>query len=142
MDLVRTLFTEYQEFLGFDLCFQGFTEELESLPGAYAPPTGELLLGYHAEDVVGCVGLRRLQPGVCEMKRLYLRPQARGLGLGIDLCRAVIEKARTLGYTSMKLDTVSKLHKAIEIYKSLGFRECEPYCHNPHLDVQYYELAL
>ena len=91
---------------------------------------------------MGCVGLRAIEPGVCEMKRLYLRPQARGKGLGIALCQAVIERARTLGYNRMKLDTVSKLEKAIELYRSLGFQECTAYCHNPQPDVQYFERKL
>jgi GNAT superfamily N-acetyltransferase len=129
MNLIRELFQEYEEFLGFDLCFQDFQQELAALPGAYAPPTG-------------CVGLRGLEPGVCEMKRLYLRPAARGKGLGVELCLAVIERARTLGYKSMRLDTVGKLEKAIELYRSLGFETCPAYCHNPHPDVEYFELRL
>ena len=142
MPLVRELFEEYEEFLGFDLGFQNFQAELDSLPGAYGPPTGALLLAREKEQALGCVGLRALEPGVCEMKRLYLRPEARGKGLGLALCQAVIVRARTLGYNQMKLDTVSKLEKAIELYRSLGFVECTAYCHNPQPDVQYFELQL
>ena len=140
--LVRELFEEYEEFLGFDLCFQNFQAELDSLPGAYGPPTGALFLAREGELTLGCVGLRALEPDICEMKRLYLRPEARGKGLGLALCQAVIERARTLGYNQMKLDTVSKLEKAIELYRSLGFVECTAYCHNPQPDVQYFELQL
>lgn len=142
MPLVRELFEEYEKFLGFDLCFQNFQAELDALPGAYGAPSGALLLAREEEQTLGCVGLRALEPGVCEMKRLYLRPQARGKGLGIALCRAVIERARALGYNQMKLDTVSKLKKAIELYRSLGFVESTAYCHNPQPDVQYFELQL
>ena len=142
MALVRDLFEEYEQFLGFDLCFQNFQAELDSLPGAYGPPTGALLLAREKEQVIGCVGLRAIEPGVCEMKRLYLRSEARGKGLGMALCQAVIERARSLGYNRMKLDTVSKLEKAIELYRSLGFQECTAYCHNPRPDVQYFELKL
>ena len=142
MNLIRELFQEYEEFLGFDLCFQDFQQELAALPGAYAPPTGVLLLARDEGKVAGCVGLRGLEPGVCEMKRLYLRPAARGKGLGVELCLAVIERARTLGYKSMRLDTVGKLEKAIELYRSLGFETCPAYCHNPHPDVEYFELRL
>lgn len=142
MNLIRELFQEYEEFLGFDLCFQDFQQELAALPGAYAPPTGALLLARDEGKVAGCVGLRGLEPGVCEMKRLYLRPAARGKGLGVELCLAVIERARTLGYKSMRLDTVGKLEKAIELYRSLGFETCPAYCHNPHPDVEYFELRL
>ena len=142
MNLIRELFQEYEEFLGFDLCFQDFQQELAALPGAYAPPTGALLLARAEGKVAGCVGLRGLEPGVCEMKRLYLRPAARGKGLGVELCLAVIERARTLGYKSMRLDTVGKLEKAIELYRSLGFETCPAYCHNPHPDVEYFELRL
>lgn len=142
MSLVRELFKEYERFLGFDLCFQNFQAELDSLPGDYGPPTGALFLAQEKEQTLGCVGLRALEPNVCEMKRLYLRPEARGKGLGLALCQAVIERARTLGYNQMKLDTVSKLEKAIELYRSLGFTECTAYCHNPRPDVQYFELQL
>ena len=142
MDLIRELFREYEEFLGFDLCFQDFQQELAALPGAYGPPTGTLLLAREEGQVLGCVALRAIEPDICEMKRLYLRPTARGKGLGIALCQAVIERARTLGYKSMKLDTVSKLEKAIELYRTLGFEACPAYCHNPHPDVEYFELQL
>jgi GNAT superfamily N-acetyltransferase len=142
MHLIRELFQEYEEFLGFDLCFQDFQQELASLPGAYGPPSGTLLLAREGEGVLGCVALRAIEPDVCEMKRLYLRPAARGKGTGLALCRDVIDRARKLGYKSMKLDTVSKLSKAIDLYRTLGFKTCPAYCHNPHPDVEYFELQL
>ena len=142
MELVRELFREYQNFLNFDLCFQSFESELAGLPGDYAPPSGALLLAESEQQVVGCVALRALDEKTCEMKRLYVRPQGRGLGRGRKLCEVVIERARDIGYQSMKLDTVSKLQKAIALYREFGFQECDAYCHNPQPDVLYLELKL
>ncbi len=140
MDLVRELFREYERFLDFDLCFQNFESELANLPGFYAPPRGCLLLA--GEPVVGCVGMRPLEEKVCEMKRLYVRPEGRSLGLGRALCEALIEKARGAGYDRMRLDTVSKLERAISLYRDLGFEPCPRYCENPQPDVQFFELDL
>lgn len=139
---MQELFREYEKFLGFDLCFQNFESELASLPGDYAPPRGALLVAREAEQLLGCVALRALEHEICEMKRLYLRPEARGKGLGVELCQEIIDRARSLGYSAMRLDTVKKLDKAIELYLSLGFEPCEPYCHNPQADVEYFELKL
>jgi putative acetyltransferase len=142
MNLIKELFREYEEYLGFDLCFQDFEKELASLPGAYGPPRGALLLAKAEGQVQGCIALRAIDHDTCEMKRLYLRSDARGKGVGYALCLAVIDRARALEFKSMKLDTVSKLQKAIELYRSIGFQPCAAYCHNPQPDVEYFELQL
>jgi len=142
LDTVRALFKEYEEFLGFDLCFQDFQKELQNLPGDYSPPNGCLLVAEDSGAVIGCIALRPLNPKECEMKRLYVRPAGRGKGLGQKLCNEVIRRARQTGYERMKLDTVSKLKTAIELYRRLGFEPCEPYCENPQPDVEYYQLPL
>lgn len=142
MDTVRELFREYSDFLDFDLCFQDFERELADLPGLYAPPRGAILLTGQPGKVVGCIALRPLGEDVCEMKRLYVRPQGRSQGLGRRLCVELIERAKSIGYQKMKLDTVSKLKTAIGLYQELGFRECEQYCANPQPDVQFFELDL
>jgi ribosomal protein S18 acetylase RimI-like enzyme len=126
-ELVRALFREYAEELGVDLCFQGFEEELASLPGKYGPPSGALLL---AEDQ-GCVALRDVGGGVCEMKRLYVRPSERGLGVGRKLAVAILARGAKLGYHEMVLDTLDHLTAAIQLYRELGFIERDPYYVNP-----------
>ena len=142
VEAVRGLFVEYAAGLGVDLCFQGFDRELAELPGGYAPPSGRLLVAHVSGDAVACVALRRLEDDLCEMKRLYVRPSQRGLGLGRTLAEAVIGEARQIGYASMRLDTLPSMTEAAVLYASLGFREIEPYYENPVPGVRYLELAL
>ena len=143
IETIRQLFREYEAWLGLDLCFQGFEEELRDLPGKYDEPEGRLLLAYVDHDAIGCIALRPLEKGVCEMKRLYLREGARGVGLGNALIERLIEEARTVGYKRMRLDTLlGKMGKAVKLYASHGFDRIEPYYENPHDDVLFMELAL
>ncbi len=139
---VRRLFREYEAYLNEDLCFQSFEEELAGLPGKYAPPGGALLIAIDKDRTVGCVGLRELAGGVCEMKRLFVRPEARGLGLGRKLATRIIAVARSLGYTLMRLDTLDRLTEAMRLYETLGFRKTAPYYSNPLAGVVYLELDL
>ena len=139
----RRLFIEYSEKLGLDLCFQNFEQELAELPGRYAPPEGRLFLALFDERVAGCVGLRKLDDGVCEMKRLFVRPEFRGLGIGRAMALKLIEEARTAGYERMRLDTLpAQMSEAIRVYRLLGFREIEPYYHNPVEGAMFMELTL
>jgi ribosomal protein S18 acetylase RimI-like enzyme len=155
---VRHLFGEYQAWLGVDLCFQGFAAELAALPGAYAPPRGRLLLaerraeeeaakgGPAANDVAnriaGCVALRPLDDDRCEMKRLFVRPEHHGLGLGRRLVTTLVAEARAIGYREMVLDTLPQMKEAQRLYESLGFRDIEPYCPNPIPGARYLALDL
>lgn len=136
------LFREYQAWLGVELCFQDFETELASLPGAYAPPRGALLLAESGGEPIACVALRPLADGICEMKRLYIKEEWRGAGLGRALARAIIDAARTAGYNRMRLDTLERLRAANILYRDLGFRPCEPYCHNPLEGAVFMELDL
>lgn len=143
IDEARTLFREYEAWLGLDLCFQGFEEELRDLPGKYALPEGRLYLATIDDEPAACIALRKLENGVCEMKRLYLRENARGKGLGNLLIEKLIEKARGIGYKKMRLDTFPpKMGKAVKLYESHGFRQIPPYYENPHEGVLFMELDL
>jgi GNAT superfamily N-acetyltransferase len=142
LDAVRALFHEYADWLGVDLCFQGFDEELATLPGRYSPPDGRLLLARDGAMAVGCIGLRRIDATTGEVKRLYVRPAARGHGLGGELARRVVAAARKIGYRRLVLDTLEPMAEARSLYGSLGFREVPAYYANPLSGVIYMELAL
>jgi GNAT superfamily N-acetyltransferase len=144
----RALFEEYAAWLAVDLCFQGFADELATLPGAYAPPRGMLMLAGFPGAAVGCIALRPLPTvgsapdATAEVKRLYVKPEARGAGLGGRLVRAVIDGARAIGYRELKLDTLDRMADARTLYANLGFRECAPYYHNPIPGAVYMSLVL
>lgn len=142
IEQIRVLFREYEAFLSVDLCFQGFEEELRILPGKYAPPTGRLLLATIQEHAAGCVALRALEHGICEMKRLFVRPQYRGNSIGRRLAERIIEEAYQIGYSRMRLDSLRHLDAALKLYISLGFQEIAPYYNNPLSGVVYLERIL
>jgi putative acetyltransferase len=139
----RELFLEYAQSLGFSLCFQNFDKELAELPSDYAPPDGRLLLAEYDGQLAGCIALHKLRDSICEMKRLYLRLQFRGKGLGRALADHIISEARQIGYKRMRLDTVEPVMKdAVAMYRRIGFREIAPYCANPMPGAIYMELSL
>jgi putative acetyltransferase len=138
----RRLFEEYADWLGINLEFQQFSQELEALPAAYAPPGGRLLLARDGDEPVGCVALRKLSDTICEMKRLYVRPAFRRRGIGRRLAADVVQAARAIGYERMRLDTLDSMEPARTLYRSLGFREIGPYYHNPIPGVKFVELDL
>lgn len=139
---VRLLLEEYAASLGITLCFQGFGEELAALPGSYAPPSGRLLLALQRGDLAGCVALRRLTPDVCEMKRLYVRPGFRGLGIGRMLAERIIHEGKVAGYRRVRLDTLPTMISARALYRTMGFHEIAPYTSNPVEGVAFLELDL
>ena len=142
--LARELMTEYAAALGFDLCFQGFDEEMRALPGKYAPPAGRILLAFWDGQAAGVIAMRALEEsGACEMKRLFVRPGYRGRALGRALAEKLIGEARRIGYTRMRLDTIQgKMDRAIELYRELGFREIPAYYPTPVQETLFMELAL
>ena len=142
LDCIRELFKEYEKSLGFDLDFQDFEMELAELPGEYAAPDGCLLLAFYENEVAGCAGLRKLEQGICEMKRMYVRSNFRGKGIGRVMSVRIIEIARAIGYKHMRLDTIDTMRTAISLYKSLDFKKIEPYRYNPINGASYMELSL
>lgn len=142
-DGARQLFREYEQWLGLDLCFQGFEEELRWLPDRYSPPDGRLFLASGNEKLAGCIALRKLEKGICEMKRLYLREDFRGLGLGNKMIETLIGEALAIGYSKMRLGTYPpKMGKAVKLYESHGFTAISPYYENPYDGVLFMELDL
>jgi putative acetyltransferase len=142
LDAARELFREYAASLGFDLEFQGFSEELATLPGSYAPPRGRLLLAWEGGVAAGCVALRPIERGICEMKRLYVRPGYRGAGLGRRLADRIVQEATDAGYGRMRLDTLPAMAGARALYQALGFRPIPPYRANPIEGAVFLELTL
>jgi GNAT superfamily N-acetyltransferase len=142
VEACRALFVEYQQGLGVSLCFQGFDRELATLPGAYARPRGRLLLARVVGEPAGCVGLRPLSERDAEMKRLYVRPDMRGMGLGRVLAECAIDEARALGFLTLKLDTLPGMAEAQRLYRALGFVDAAPYNDNPVSGVRFMSLAL
>lgn len=139
---IRQLFTEYADSLGVSLDFQHFDEELAGLPGDYAPPDGRLFIALVDGRTAGCVALRKLEDGICEMKRLYVRSAFQGRNIGRRLAEHVITAAKNIGYKKMRLDTLPSMRTAQALYTSLGFREITPYRYNPVEGTVFMELVL
>jgi GNAT superfamily N-acetyltransferase len=142
LEAIRALFAEYAESLGIDLGFQGFEREVAELPGKYAPPAGRLLLAWSDARPVGSIALRPLDATTCEMKRLYVRPEARGERLGRRLVERLLEEARQAGYARICLDTLPMMASAQSLYESLGFVPIEPYVFNPIPGTKFLALDL
>ena len=139
----KRLFREYEKWLDVSLCFQGFEEEVNTLPGKYSPPAGRLYIVKYGNKYAGCIALRKLEDGICEMKRLYLKEELRGKGIGKKLIELIIKEAISIGYKRMRLDTIKeKMPKAVEIYLKQGFTETAPYYHNPNPHTLFLELDL
>ncbi len=142
LDEIRVLFQEYAHALEVDLCFQDFNQELDTLPGKYAEPDGRLYLAYVDDKVAGCVALRRYDENQAELKRLYIRNGYRGLGISKVLINQIINDAKAIGYTNILLDTLNTMKPAMNLYKSLGFKEIKSYYDNPLEDVCYFNLDI
>jgi ribosomal protein S18 acetylase RimI-like enzyme len=143
IDEIRSLFLEYANWLDFSLCFQGFDKELAELPGKYSPPDGRLYLAVSSGKYAGCIGMRKLEGSICEMKRLYVRPEFRGLGIGKLLIEKIIKDAKNTGYDKMRLDTIKeKMFNAVKLYEEQGFVEIDAYNDNPTPHTLYMELDL
>lgn len=139
---IRTLFQAYATAFDYHICFEGFQDEVKQLPAPYSPPSGCLLLAEKEGQPVGCIALRQLEKGVCEMKRLFVRPDVRGKKVGRLLAETVLRRARDLGYHTMRLDTLPAMKQARRLYATLGFGETIPYYNNPSEEVIYMELDL
>lgn len=131
LSTIKELFQEYGSSLGIDLSFQDFAAELAALPGKYAPPEGAVIIARLQGAPCGCVALRRIDQSACEMKRLYVRPDTRGLGIGAELVKRIIDLARSKGYRSMRLDTLPSMKSAVSLYRLAGFKEIPAYIYNP-----------
>ena len=143
IETARGLFKEYEAWIGISLCFQNFDQEVANLPGDYAPPTGRLFLASDSDTIVGCIALRSIKEDICEMKRLYVRPEFRGQGFGRRLVESIIAAAREIGYSRMRLDTLpGRMDKAIALYERLGFKDIPAYYNNPVKGARFMELAL
>jgi GNAT superfamily N-acetyltransferase len=142
LPVMRALFEEYGNSLGIDLSFQDFAGELAALPGKYAPPDGAVIIARHGGEPCGCVALRRIDERACEMKRLYVRPDTRGLGIGAELIARIIGLAREKGYRAMRLDTLPTMKSAVSLYKLAGFRDIPAYVHNPIPGALFMEKSL
>ena len=143
IEYARELFLEYQNWFGMSLCFQNFDEELATLPGAYAPPDGRLYLAYSDDQLAGCGALKKLDDGICEMKRLFVRDAFRGQKIGVELIDRILADSRAIGYKKIRLDTYPpKMGKAVSLYESYGFKQIEPYYHNPFGETLFMELDL
>jgi ribosomal protein S18 acetylase RimI-like enzyme len=142
LEIARCFFETYAASLDFDLDFQDFEEELSNLPGQYAPPEGRLLIAAYGDDPAGCIALRKLENRICEMKRLYVKPQFRGAGIGRALAEAIIEEAKEIGYHRMRLDTLPPMASARSLYTSLGFKKIGAYRYNPIQGAEFMELEL
>lgn len=139
---VKELFIEYAKSLGVDLSFQGFEEELNSLPGKYAEPEGCIIIALVGETPAGCVALRKIDNKRCEMKRLYVRSGFQGMGIGKELAESIVNKAKELGYDYIRLDTLPTMKRAQRLYREMGFYEIEPYIFNPVEGTKYLEKKL
>lgn len=140
--VARALIREYADWLAIDLEYQNFERELALFPGDYVPPHGALLLAEVGADIAGCVALRRLEPGICEMKRLWVRGNFQGLGIGRSLAVAVLERASRLGYERIRLDTLPRMTAALALYRDLGFHDIPPYYPSPVPGAIYLEKVL
>ena len=140
--IIKELFQEYADSLNFDLDFQDFRDELETLPGKYSGPKGSILVAKESGQTVGCVAVRPLGVEICEMKRLYVKPAHRGKKVGRELAVAIIEEAKRLGYGVMRLDTVEAMKEASALYRALGFQQIDAYTYNPLAGAMYFELKL
>ena len=139
----RLLFREYEKWLNVSLCFQGFEDEVNSLPGKYAPPDGRLYILKYNDKFSGCIALRKIEDDICEMKRLYLKEDIRGKGIGKELVEKIIKDAKDIGYKKMRLDTIKeKMPNAVALYEKYGFVEIMPYYHNPNPHTLFMELDL